>query len=497
MNTAEAGVTILKRRGRRGTVHQPTGRTRQSDGDRGLTSVGSVCVGFVLLLVVECVQPPVSDAQTPQSQFAPLASHPSREPAPSELQLQPEQAAAPERALPLLRRHIPGLQESLEKLPPFVRDTELNLHFRTFYLDRVNPNDSVNEAWAIGGWLEYRSGWLWDTFAMGAVGYTSQPLYAPDDRDGTTLLAAGQEGITVLGEAYGQLRYQDYALLTGYRQAVDDGYVNRQDNRMIPNTFEGVTLKGQVGFVAYHVGYLWDIKARNSDEFVSMSRQAGGTGPSEGLVLTSVTLTPWKPLSVYLGNDYVPSVFNTAFAKAEYIQSLPEGWKLGVGLQYTDQRSVGDAQIGGFSSWNVGLGARISWRGLSLGAAGHFTGDGNDIQAPYGSWPGYLALIQTDFNHAGEKAYGVGLTYDFAGTLLPFQLPGVLARVAYARGIDIVDASTGASKPDEWEANIDLTWNVVAFKGLQVRFRNAYWNNEGAQTGYQFRVILNYQFDLL
>ena len=77
---------------------------------------------------------------------------------------------------------------------------------------------------------------------MGAVGYTSQPLYAPDDKDGTTLLAPGQEGITVLGQAYGQLRYRDYALLTGYRQMVDDGYVNRQDNRMLPNTFERAVL---------------------------------------------------------------------------------------------------------------------------------------------------------------------------------------------------------------------------------------------------------------
>ena len=58
----------------------------------------------------------------------------------------------------------------------------------------MNPDDSVNEAWAIGGWLEYRSGWLWDTFAMGAVGYTSQPLYAPDDKDGTQLLAPDRKG---------------------------------------------------------------------------------------------------------------------------------------------------------------------------------------------------------------------------------------------------------------------------------------------------------------
>jgi hypothetical protein len=221
---------------------------------------------------------------------------------------------------------------------------------------------------------------------MGAVGYTSQPLYAPDDKDGTTLLAPGQEGITVLGQAYGQLRYRDYALLTGYRQMVDDGYVNRQDNRMLPNTFEGVTLKGEVGFVAYNVGYLWEIKPRNSDEFISMSQQAGGNGPSEGLVLTSLTLTPWKPLNVYLGNDYVPNVFNTVFGKAEYTHQLTEEWKLQLGLQYTDQRSVGNAQIGDFSTWN-GFGPCLA--GARLGTCA-FTGD-NLHPSPYGTWPGYLS----------------------------------------------------------------------------------------------------------
>jgi hypothetical protein len=411
--------------------------------------------------------------------------------------LQPDEAPEPERPAPLLRSYFPRLQEGLENLPPFIRDTDLNLRFRTFYFDRENPNETQNEAWAIGGWLEYRSGWLADTFAIGAVGYTSQPLHAPDDKDGTTLLAPGQEGITVLGQAYGQLRYRDYALLTGYRQMVDDGYVNRQDNRMIPNTFEGLTVKGKVGPVAYNAGYLWDIKPRNSDEFIPMSQQAGGTGSDEGLWLASVTLTDWKPLAVYVGNDYAPNVFNTLFAKAEYTHQLSPEWKLAVGAQYTDQRSVGDAQIGDFSTWNVGLGARLSWRGLDLGAAAHFTGDGNNIQSPWGSWPGYLSLIQTDFDHAGEKAWGVGLAYNFAGTLLPFQAKGVLLRLAYARGTDLVNPATGGGLPDEWEVDLDLTWNVAAVKGLQFRFRNAYWDTGGPETGYQFRVIMNYEFDLL
>ena len=60
----------------------------------------------------------------------------SRTPAPDELQLEPDQLPVPARPAPLLRRYIPGLQKGMEKLPAFIRDTDLNLHFRTFYFDR-------------------------------------------------------------------------------------------------------------------------------------------------------------------------------------------------------------------------------------------------------------------------------------------------------------------------------------------------------------------------
>jgi hypothetical protein len=200
---------------------------------------------------------------------------------------------------------------------------------------------------------------------------------------------------------------------------------------------------------------------------------------------------------VYLGNDYVPNVFNTAFAKADYIQPLNQDWTLDLGLQYTDQRGVGDAQIGRFTTWNLGLGARLSWRGLSFGGAAHFTGEGNNIQNPYGSWPGYLAFNRLLFDNAGEKAWGAGFAYDFDGTLLPFKVPGLLALLAYARGTDLVNPATSSGRPGEWEVDLDLTWNVAAVKGLQFRSRNGYWNNGGEQTGYQFQLILNYEFHLL
>ena len=97
---------------------------------------------------------------------------------------------------------FPRLKDALQSQPPFLRDTELLFQFRTYYLLRDNADGSENEAWAAGGWLRYRSGWLLDCSRSARPLYTSRPLYAPSDKDGTLLLAPGQEPYAVLGEAY-------------------------------------------------------------------------------------------------------------------------------------------------------------------------------------------------------------------------------------------------------------------------------------------------------
>ena len=68
----------------------------------------------------------------------------------------------------------------------------------------------------------------------------------PDDKDGTKLLAPGQEQITVLGEAFGAIRVLGQTV-TGYRQLINRPFINPQDSRMMPNTFEAYTLTGHGG----------------------------------------------------------------------------------------------------------------------------------------------------------------------------------------------------------------------------------------------------------
>jgi hypothetical protein len=462
----------------------------------------AVAVAVALALAVVSLAPDGAAAQpapapsTATSQPpAPTEQHPAKQE--NVFVRSPDVAPPPPPQSGLLETAFPALREGMSTLSPFFRDTDLNVRFRSFYFNRQNDDDTASEAWALGGWIQYASGWLLDTFSIGATYYTSLPAYAPDDRGGTGTLTPGQDAIGVFGEAWAALRYQDYALLRGGRVKIDEGYINPQDIRMVPNTFEALMLGGKLGWAQWDVGYVWNIKFRDSNDFVSMSRQAGAPGDDEGVLLTTLALTPIKDLAIYAGNYVGMELFNTAFAKAEYTHTFSPDLKMQFGLQFTDQRSIGDERLGDFATWNVGAGARMLWRGLSLGVATHFTGDESNIRAPWGSWPGYLSLMVTDFDRANEKAFGIGLKYDFGGTLLPFQVPGLSIHLLYAQGNDRIDPSTGNDLPTTREGDLDIIYNVPGVKGLSLRFRNAYVGRGNDDIVKDFRIIVNYELNLL
>jgi hypothetical protein len=414
-----------------------------------------------------------------------------------------EDAPPPPPAPPLEALFAPA-RDAIKELPPFFRDTDLKIHFRTYYLNRESPSEVENEAWAFGGWLAYRSGWLFDMFGVGATFYGSAPLYAPDDKDGTTLLKTGQDGYYVLGEAYAALRYQDYVLAKGYRQEVTQGYINREDNRMTPNTFEGLTVGGTVGPVEYLGGYLWKMKARNSDDFRFMSEEAGAPGSDDGVAMFGARVKPLPGLVVEVNEQYGINTFNTVWVLAEYTHTLAQNLKLFFGSQFTDQRAVGDklltnASVQDWDTQNVSLKAAVSWAELTLSLLGQVTASGNTVQAPWGSYPGYLSLIQEDFDRANEKAIGVGVAYDFSKLITP----GLSAFATAAWGWDAIDPKTRASAPDqaEYDLTVDYrpTWlRPSLLQGMWLRVRGALLDQQGAdQLGWQVRLILNWERDLL
>ena len=413
----------------------------------------------------------------------------------------------PPQPTPLEALFLP-LKAKIITLPPFLGNSDIKVHFRSYYFDRTKPDDTQNEALAFGGWISYKSGWLLDTFAMGATLYGSAPVYAPLDKDGTLLLQPGQQGYYVPGEAWGALRYEDYALLTGYRQKVDQTYINPQDNRMTPNTFQGVTLGGKVLGVQYLGGFLWKIKPRNADEFISMSAQAGAADSDNGVGLFGVRLTPLEGLRIDVSNQYGVNTFNTFYAEGDYLLPLSPDWKLRLGAQFTDQRAVGDALLApasGQAYWATQAGgARVQgiYQALTLTTAFSITGAGNTLQTPWGSFPGYLSMIDQDFDQAKEKGVLIGAAYDFG-----HLLPGLRADTNLVWGWDIINLSTGKKAPNQAEYDVTVDYRP-AFKvhplfqgiwqGMWFRARSAIVDQQDTKTlGYQFRITINWDRDLI
>ena len=365
------------------------------------------------------------------------------------------------------------------------------VQLRTFYLESESVTGTQTAAWALGGWAGLRSPWWGDVFQFALVGYTSQKLYGPDDKDGTRLLAPGQEPIMVLGEAFAALRLFDQTL-TGYRQLINRPFINPQDNRMVPNTFEAYTLTGDAGDVAYTGGYITKIKVRNSETFDWMSTAARGGGDHKGVAFAGATWDFMKNGSLRVDEQYGVDVFNTFYADVKLPIAIADKTTLTLGAQYAAQKSVGEAQIGDFQTWGGGLQAGISWGPMAAQLHYTQTGKGFDTQNPFGDHPSYLNMMQVAFNTAGERAWGVGGNVNFAD----FGVPGLTAAALYASSGDRITAATGAALPDRSEFNLRADYAFAkgtALEGLVATLRGSWLRQDGAmQTAPQLRAILNY-----
>jgi hypothetical protein len=378
------------------------------------------------------------------------------------------------------------------------RDSQMTLHFRTYYFDRLNPDPPDNAAWAIGGWIGYRTGWIGDVLRFGVVGYTSQPLWAPLDKPGSLLLTAQQDGYSVIGEAYGSLKLWDQ-VLTGGRFQVDQPEINAQDNRMTPITYSGGNLAGTLAGVNYYAAYLNATKPRNSENFINFVAAANIDSPaSEPLYLFGLSGEPQKELRWQFSSYYVPNVLQSNYADVAWTTPLSADYSLRLGAQAMVQKGVGEQLLTGssFSTWSGGLKADLTSGGATATLAYQQTGTGSNYQTPYSGWAGYTYMIIKSFNEAGQKAWLLGGSYDFAA----MNVPGLAVNAAIVYGWDAINAATGAAKPNwtEYDLTLDYrfsakTWPEWA-RPFWVRGRAAYVDQGSAGDIQDYRIIVNYEW---
>jgi hypothetical protein len=365
---------------------------------------------------------------------------------------------------------------------PFFRYAAFSLQPRLYY--RYLQNSSgAQEAFAAGGSLSFTTGWWRDTLQLGVAGYTTQPVVAPDRAGNTGLLQPNGDGFSVLGQAWAKVRAGP-ATATLFRQALQLPFINGNDSRMIPNTFEAYQLEVEPWPVLrLNFGYVAGMKARTSATFEPMSAIAGVPQVNRGTSFAGFLIGSEE--RTYLGaiGQMTWDLFNCTYVQGGHTWQFSQDLEIRGDAQFIDQRSVGSELLGTFNTQLYGARLTASYGGALLSLEFNDTASGTGIRNPFGGDPTFNSLMISNFNRAGEKSYGIGTTYDFT----KLGLTGVRAFGAYAYG-----SMPAGRWEEEINATVDYRITTGALKNCWLRLRYAHNASNGPVPTEDFRVILNY-----
>jgi len=387
----------------------------------------------------------------------------------------------------LPRRYV--LTDVLAHRGPFWADSAVELGLRAYDFTRDSDGERVSDATALGTALTFRSGKWRDRLSMLATWHTSIGLNAPDGLGGTGLLGPDQSDISVLSRAYAELRLTDHALARLYRQDFNLPYLNRQDSRMIPNTHEAYILRRPGERFEYILGHVTKMKRKESDRFVHMGEVAGVSGSKSGTTIFGVRGNATDRISLGLTGLVTQDLFSTFYAETSFKRALSKDWGLQLAGQFSWQRSHGDEELGEFNTGTWGVRAAISYKAAVLTTA--FTGVDEDagIRSPFGGRPSFNSGMIYDFDRAGEEAWRVRLSQNFAR----FGAPGFSLEIDYTQGRDGISAD-GIPLDDEsaWILTADLQPKRGLLEGLWLRLRYGEGDRGAFGDRRELRLIINY-----
>jgi hypothetical protein len=422
----------------------------------------------------------------------------------SELEEQPPPGSAEELAGQLERQFepppepappLPALEAALAELPPFLRDSTLSFRLRSRYLNRRRFDDDRVETWAGGGSVHFHSGWWADAAAVELEYFTSQRLKGEQGRDGARHLEPGQHGFGVLGVANAKLRFREWTL-TAYRQALELPYVNGNDNRMVPNTFEAATLVRDGERADWIASYIWRVKPKDADDFVSIPALAGEE-ENRALGLLGVNWTPTDDTQLGAFGYYSRDVGSILYGEGGWEHELPRGVTGRLEGQLTRVQAVSDALLNDgerASTGQLGLRASASVSGLLAQLAATRTSGGGAIRSRFGSIPSYLDRMQHSFARANEDALGLTLTWRPCGQGAgPWSV-----RWDVTQGWNGENDGGGRSDRLESGLMLDFRPETGRLDGVWLRLRGSVlYDDEQERTQNEVRLELQYDFDLL
>ena len=377
---------------------------------------------------------------------------------------------------------------------PLLREATIEINFRAYRFDRETVNDRRDYANALGGEIFVETREFLDIAQIG-LSYYSSNLVGDSQNPGLTgLVEPNGDDLNVLGQAYLLLGGANGWQASLYRRGTNVPYLDTEDSRMIPRTHETYFIlhgdeRGTLGF-----GHFTRTKSKTSERFIPMSEAAGAFDTDRGVSIVGAKYNVLDDATIGVFNQYGWDTFNTLYAEANWSSYFARSRGTQVGLQYTDQRSVGDELVGDFRTWHAGIKASNSVKSAMLTLAYTQVGDNASIRFPWGGFPSYNWGMLEDFNRPGERAWRLGLSLN--GSAWGYHAWSGF--VNFSHGYDAIIPSSGAAAPDVTEAaaTIDYKPEWGRLEGLWVRFRAGRAEfNDGSDVS-NVRLILNYSLPI-
>ena len=320
---------------------------------------------------------------------------------------------------------------------------------------------------AIGGSLVYKSAYLngfgvtagmYATQARGTLGSDEINLYkaGKDTFSRYDFFNEGKKGMTTLAEGYLEYKYSDTSLKLG-RQIFESFLTKSNDTKMVPNTFEGISLQSQSFLeTKWKAAYLTKQKLRDHAKFhhvlafgdkstepYSIFSQNDDAAMHVGLTLSKLKAKGIDDKLVILeglnrsvenltlqGNyTTVPELLSYAMLQVSYHLDLGE-WSVLPAVRMLYQLDEGAGEIGGANHLTLTRGyanpnslessllaARIDVvnEAFKLRFAYSEVADKGDIIAPWRGFPtGGFTRAMGQYNwYANTKSYMAQLDYEF------------------------------------------------------------------------------------
>ena len=459
----------------------------------------------------------------------------------------------------ILPKPVDSLVEAFPKGMVYGR---LRANFFTYHWDdEITGKQKNNYANGIGGSLIYKTA-PFKGFSATVGLYTSQNPFNDLNMDKIDVKYAksgkdtfdrhrikdngaydGDWGMTSLAQAYLQYDIGKTEFKVG-RQIYESFLTKSNDTKMIPNTFQGVSvivrdLPGTMFTAAYfnrqklrdHTGFhdviAYDGWNENDDSAINKGLttarlEAHGIDDTK-LIVVGLANKSIRNLKVDAWLTSVPDLFWSGMVEANYTIHLAGGWSVTPGLRYMDQLDTGAGKIGG-AALNGSL-AGLSGSAKGYDDAGSVDGslvggrlvikkgngklrvgytavaDDADLIAPWRGFPtsGYTRSMGQYNWDANTKSWMIAAAYDFdkAGIIPGFRTAVDYTVMDYDETKELLG---GISKTDREAYHIDMWERINAVPGLEVKVRFSRINADNRLSNgtdpsyYEARFEMNYLF---